>query len=391
MSDQRSDTGQTCHICRNCYSSVLDRRTFVKGLGLTLLSLTTERSMGQGQDQFGPTTETDARFYEKLDEKAVQCNQCFRHCMIAPGDAGHCRIRINREGRLMTMSYGNPGAVNIDPVEKKPFSHVLPGTMTYSLALIGCNIDCKFCQNWQIAHARSGSLRVQSMAPDDVASKAVTYGCKTISYTYSEPTVWSEYVLDCAEAGLKRNIGSLIVSNGTWSPTVLQQLLPRVKAIKIDLKSIRSEYYRDVCDGELKPVLDNILAVRKAGVWLELVNLVVPTLNDSEQEFREMARWVKEHAGDDVPLHFTRFTPMYKLQRLNPTPVETLTRARDSAMETGLKYVYVGNVARHHGTHTYCPQCKTIVVHRAGYHSVPEKLDNGCCAGCGATIPGVWS
>lgn len=391
MNNQCLKSPQSCSVTSNSFIDLLDRRTFLKGLGLVLCSLTAHGSKGFKQDVYGPTTETDARFFESIEGKIVQCTQCFRQCMIAPGEAGRCRIRINRNGRLMTMSYGNPGAVNIDPVEKKPFSHVLPGTLTYSVALIGCNIDCKFCQNWQIAHARSGSLRVQSLTPEEVAGSVTKSGCKTISYTYSEPTVWSEYVLDCADAGLKRGIGSLVISNGTWAPNVLKQLLTRVKAIKIDLKSIKPDYYRDVCDGELKPVLDNIIAVRKAGVWLELVNLVVPTLNDSEKELREMARWIKEHVGDDVPLHFSRFTPMYKLQRLSPTPVETLTRARDIALETGLKYVYVGNVPQHPGTHTYCPNCKSVVIRRTGYRSVLENLKDGRCTECNTAIPGVWS
>lgn len=335
--------------------------------------------------------DTPARFFERLEHDAVQCYQCYRKCTIEAGSAGHCKIRTNRKGSLYTSSYGNPGALNIDPVEKKPFSHVLPGSLTYSLALIGCNIDCKFCQNWQIAHAKPGSLHIQSMTPEQVGQRARLSSCPTIACTYSEPTVWSEYVLDCADAAATLGIGTLVVSNGTWTERVLDELLKRVKAIKVDLKSIEPGYYRDVCDGELAPVLKNIERIRRSGVWLELVNLVVPTLNDKPEEIKKMVRWVKTNLGDDVPLHFTRFHPMYKLQQLSPTPESTLTRAWESAKAEGLKYAYVGNVADHPGENTYCPQCGRIVIRRRGYRSEILDFREGRCGSCGAVLPGVWS
>ena len=367
----------------------IDRRAFLKCLGLGAMAFVCPHILaGAVPDGL---QETPARFYRPVEDGVVQCVQCYRGCMIEPGRAGHCRVRTNRNGKLMTLSYGHPGAINIDPVEKKPFSHVLPGSMTYSIAEIGCNIDCKFCQNWQIAHAPPGSLRAQPMTPSQIAAEARKNACLSIACTYSEPTVWSEYVLDCAEAAGKNGISTLVVSNGTWSGSVLEELLKCVRAIKVDLKSIEPEYYRDVCDGSLAPVLRNIERIRKSGVWLELVNLVVPTLNDKPESIGKMARWVKTNLGTDVPLHFTRFHPMYKLQQLSPTPEQTLTRAWEAARSEGLHYVYVGNLPSHPGEHTYCPGCGNIVIERRGYRSRLDNFREGRCGSCGMRIPGLWS
>lgn len=367
----------------------IDRRTFLKCLGLGAVAFACPHVIAG--KAAGGMQEAPARFYQPVEDGVVRCIQCYRGCMIEPGRAGHCRIRINRDGKLKTLSYGHPGAINIDPVEKKPFSHVLPGSMTYSIAEIGCNIDCKFCQNWQIAHASPGSLRVKPMTPAQIAAEARRNACLSIACTYSEPTVWSEYVLDCAEAAGKNGVSTLVVSNGTWSESVLEELLLRVQAIKVDLKSIEPGYYRDVCCGDLAPVLRNIERIRRSDVWLELVNLVVPTLNDNPESIGKMARWVKTNLGTDVPLHFTRFHPMYKLQQLSPTSEQTLTRAWEAARAEGLRYVYVGNLPSHPGEHTYCPGCGKTVIERRGYRSRLENFREGCCSSCGTRIPGIWS
>ena len=338
----------------------------------------------------GATTETAARFYQKLEDKNVQCNLCFRHCLLAPGDIGHCEIRINRDGELKTMGYGNPGAINIDPIEKKPFFHVYPGTLSYSLATVGCNIDCKFCQNWQIAQAKPGEIRTSSLAPKEVAPRAKRQNCKTIAFTYSEPTVWSEYVIDIATAAKKNGVQSVIVSNGTWAPEVLQELLPLVTAIKIDLKSIEPKYYRDVCNGELKPVLDNIIAIKKAGIWLELVNLIVTSLNDTDEDFKKLAQWVKINVGDDVPLHFSRFHPMYRLKNLASTPVKTLDNAAAISKAEGLNYIYIGNVPGHSAQSTHCPRCRSMLIERSGYWVKQNNIQAGKCPKCGIPIAGIW-
>jgi len=368
----------------------MNRRNFIKGMGAVLAYCVAADGVCRGKTEYGPLTESPARFFKSLDKNAVQCRQCFRQCIIAPGKTGFCDIRINRSGALKTVSYGNPGAVNVDPIEKKPLYHVFPGTAAFSIAEIGCNIDCDFCQNWQIAQVKPGKLGVRSMSPMAVAEAASAAKCLTIAYTYSEPVVWSEYVLDCARAGRKTGLASVIVSNGTWAPDVLRELTQEVLAIKVDLKSIEPDYYERICHGQLAPVLENLEIIRKEGIWLELVNLVVPTLNDSDDNFRKMSKWVKSHLGCDVPLHFTRFHPMYRLQHLPPTPVETLTRARDIARSEGLKFVYVGNVPAHEGEHTWCPACGRMLVERKGYRVRLTGLADGRCTGCGERIPGIW-
>ncbi len=334
---------------------------------------------------------TDARFFHPGEGKTVRCGLCFRKCFIESGDRGHCRIRINDGGKLKTLAYGNPGAIHLDPIEKKPLFHVRPGSQAYSIAVPGCNLNCKFCQNWQIAQADPDEIRTEAMTPEAIARSAVSSGARFIAYTYSEPVVWSEYVLDCAEAGRKIGIDSVVISNGTWSREVLDELIPRVRAIKVDLKSIEPSYYRDVCEGELGPVLENLIEIRKKGCWLEIVNLVVTTLNDSPANFKKLAEWIKKELGTDVPLHFTRFHPMYRLKDLPPTPLGVLDLAWKTARETGLNYVYVGNVPDHPAQHTECPSCHTRLIERIGFQVKSYSIRDGACRACGTRIPGVWS
>ena len=366
------------------------RRSFLKGLGCTVCMMTMG-SQWVSKCDAGARSKTPARFYTPLGNKLVRCEICFRHCELEPGDIGHCEIRINQAGRMMTMGYGNPGAVNIDPIEKKPFFHFLPGTTAFSLATVGCNIDCKFCQNWQIAQAKPGDIQTRDMPPSAVAIAARKYKCPTIAFTYSEPTVWSEYVIDCAQEASKDKIRSVVVSNGTGSALVVNEWIKHLDAIKIDLKSIEPDYYKTVCNAELKPVLENIVRVKTSGVWLEIVNLVVTSLNDADENFRKLARWVKENVGPDVPVHFTRFHPMYRLKNLSPTPVERLDKAYEIAKAEGLHYVYVGNVPGHPAQNTICPKCGKIVIGRHGFWVSEMNIEDGKCKFCGYSIPGIWS
>ncbi len=365
----------------------LDRRRFIGGAACLACAL----ASNPGDVFAGPLTETPARFWAPYDGKIIQCGLCFRRCLIEPGKTGHCKIRINRKGKLFTQGYGNPGAVHVDPIEKKPLYHVLPGTTAFSIATVGCNIDCKFCQNWQIAQAKPGDIPTYELPPDEVAEKAGEYKCKTIAYTYSEPTVWAEYVMDSADAGNRKGIHSVVISNGAWSPEALKELLPKLKAIKVDFKSIEPAYYRDICGGELQPILENLLTIRKSGVWLELVNLVVTTLNDKESNFRKMAVWVKKNLGTDVPLHFTRFHPQYLLKNLPPTPVKTLDMAHEIARAEGLHFVYVGNVPGHKAQNTLCPGCGTILIERTGFKIRQNLISDGKCPGCKTVVAGEWT
>ncbi len=374
---------------RHSVSIPMSRRQFLGGVFCTLCGMAVT-SNWPSPGRADSRSETPARFYTKLSDRIVQCELCFRRCLLEDKDIGYCEIRVNRGGNLFTMGYGNPGALNIDPIEKKPFYHVLPGTNSFSIACVGCNIDCKFCQNWQIAQAKPGDLRTREMAPGDIVSEAEKNKCRTIAYTYSEPTVWAEYVMDCADESNKKSIYSLVVSNGTWSSQALDELLTKIKAIKIDFKSIEPAYYRDICNGELQPVLDTILRIKKSGVWLELVNLVIPTLNDSDTHFIKMARWIKSHIGTDVPLHFTRFHPMYRLTHLPPTPLPVFDKAYDIARSEGLKYVYVGNVPKHKAQHTQCPKCSKQVIIRDGFSIKEFHIVNGKCSSCQCQIPGIW-
>jgi pyruvate formate lyase activating enzyme len=377
-------------ICKtNPMVSGHSRRTFLNGFckGACAIALS---SVLNPKGKAGDRTETPARFYESAGGKAVQCKLCFRSCLLDSGDTGHCEIRVNRSGKLMTMGYGNPGAVNIDPIEKKPLFHYLPGSVAFSIGLAGCNIDCKFCQNWQLAQARPGEIQTQSMSPAEIASQAKKNSCPTIAYTYSEPTTWAEFVLDCSDKGNELSLGSVVVSNGTWSPQVLDELLKRIKAIKIDLKSIEPDYYKNICNGELDPVLRTIERIKKSGVWLEIVNLVVTTLNDSESNFTKLAKWVKENIGPDVPLHFTRFHPMYQLLNLPSTPVNALDLAYSTATAEGLHYVYVGNVPGHPAQSTKCSKCGEILIERTGFAVSVKSLEKNLCKKCQTPLPGVF-
>ncbi len=333
----------------------------------------------------------EARFYDKLGSKNVQCGLCPRQCLVADGQRGYCKVRENRGGKYYTLVHSRLCAAHVDPIEKKPFFHFHPGTLAFSVATGGCNVNCKFCQNWEIAQARPEELRRQYVPPRELAASAKRNECPTLAYTYSEPIIASEYYLDSAEAGHALGIKSVFVSNGFIRSEPLSQLCERMDAIKIDLKAFSDSYYREVVNAELRPVLDTMTAIRKRGVWLEIVYLVVPTLNDSDSELKAMAKWVKSELGPDVPIHFSRFYPLYRLRNLPPTPVETLDRARTIAEREGLHYVYVGNVPGHPGESTYCPKCRRMVVERVGFTVRRVELKNGRCGFCRQPIAGVWS
>ena len=333
----------------------------------------------------------EARFYQQLAGNVVRCQLCPRQCEVPEGARGYCRVRENRKGKYFTLVHSRVVAAHVDPIEKKPFFHFLPGAVAFSIATGGCNVHCKFCQNWEISQARPEELRGLYLPPGDLVQNAQRNDCGVLAYTYSEPVVFSEYVIDAAEAGRKAKLKSVVVSNGFIRPEPLRAVCDAVDAIKIDLKSYSEKYYREVVRGELRPVLDSIVNVRKSGRWLEIVYLVVPTLNDSDADFRGVSQWVKREVGVDVPIHFTRFRPLYLLTNLPPTPVGTLERAKAIADAEGLQYAYIGNVPGHAGENTYCPGCRKLLIERIGFTATPVNLDKGKCKGCKRPIPGVWS
>ena len=320
----------------------------------------------------------------------VKCQLCPRGCIISEGHRGNCGVRENRGGKLYTMVYGNPCAVNNDPIEKKPLYHFLPGTLAFSIATAGCCLHCLYCQNWDISQMRPEETTNYDAPPETVVSAALSRQSTSVAYTYSEPTVFYEYMLDTAHLARINGLRNVVISAGYINPDPLHQLCRVVDAIKIDLKGFNQEFYRRVCSAERDPVLESIKIVHQEGVHLEIVNLVVPTLNDDLDELRELARWVRDNVGPDVPLHFTRFQPMYKLTNLPPTPVETLEQAYGIAKEEGLHYVYVGNVPGHPGNNTLCPQCEQLLIARTGFSVTEYHLQDGKCPACGTAIPGVW-
>ncbi len=333
---------------------------------------------------------TEARFYDKLPNKKIKCKLCPRECTVGDRERGYCGVRENRSGTYYTLVHSRVCAAHIDPVEKKPFFHYLPGTLAFSLATAGCNVNCKFCQNWDISQARPEQLPAEYTPPHRVAALAQQYRCPTIAYTYSEPVVFIEYLMDTADAGHAAGIRSIVVSNGYIQDEPLREAYGKMDAVKIDLKSFSDSYYRQVVSGQLKPVLDSILTLRRMNKWLEIVYLVVPTLNDSDDEIRNLVRWIKGDVGTDVPLHFTQFHPDYLLKNLPITPVPTLEKCKQIADAEGLHYVYVGNVPGHPAENTYCPKCGRMLVHRMGLEVTQMLIRKGTCPFCSQPIPGVW-
>lgn len=320
----------------------------------------------------------------------VRCALCPHRCILAEGERGRCRVRENRGGKLYSFVYGNPCAINVDPIEKKPFYHFLPGTTAFSLATAGCSLRCKYCQNYTISQYPPEQTQNEEAPPEVIVASTLRWGAPTIAYTYSEPMVFYEYMLDTARLGRRAGLRNVVISSGYVNPEPLRELCQAVDAIKIDLKGFNENFYREVCSGTLAPVLDAIRTIHAMGVHLEIVNLVVPTLNDNPAELRALAEWVIETVGPDVPLHFSRFHPDYQLLNLPPTPIETLEAARQMALEVGLHYVYLGNVPGHEGNHTYCPNCKEMIIRRSGMATTNMWLEAGRCGYCGTPIPGVW-
>jgi len=333
---------------------------------------------------------TEAKFYEKLPYKKIKCKLCPRECVIDDRERGYCGVRENRGGKYYTLVHSRIAAAHVDPIEKKPLFHFLPGALAFSVATAGCNVNCKMCQNWDISQSRPEQVRATYFPPSMLADAARHNGCAAVAFTYSEPVVFYEYVMDAAGAARAAGLKSAVISGGYIQPEPLKLMCERVDAIKIDLKGYSEKFYKEVVNGQLKPVLDALVTIRRAGRWTEIVYLVIPTLNDSDAEFTGLARWVKAELGVDVPVHFTRFHPDYLLKNLPPTPVKTLERAKAIADAEGLQFVYVGNVPGHPAENTPCPGCKRIVVERVGFTINALHIEKGKCSFCRRPIPGVW-
>jgi pyruvate formate lyase activating enzyme len=373
---------------------MLSRREFLKqtacflgSFGLSLLpSSASSLSLKQGfiRTKVSP-------YFKRLEGKTIMCTLCPRFCVVPEGKRGYCEVRENRGGVYYSLVYGNPCAVHIDPIEKKPFFHVLPASMAFSIATAGCNFDCKFCQNWEISQARPEETINFDLPPEVVVSLAKKYHCAAITSTYVEPTIFYEYMYDIGKLALKENILNTCHSNGYINPAPLKALCRYLDAACIDLKGFSEKFYREETEGSLAPVLETLKILRQEGVHIEIVNLVIPTKNDDMKMIKEMAIWIKENLGEEIPLHFSRFFPCYKLKNLPPTPIETLEQAREVALKAGLKYVYLGNVPGHPAENTYCPHCQRLIIKRLGYQIQAMHIKEGHCAYCGTPIYGIWS
>jgi len=379
----------------------MKRRTFIRCVGCTAAAasmleprLVPEYLRGfENACAFDFTKElssVEAKYYKKLEGGGIECGICPRHCRVTDLERGYCGTRENRADTYYTLIYGLPCALNIDPIEKKPLYHYYPGTKALSLATAGCNVNCKFCQNWEISQSRpeqTDNLDISPKAMIDIAEKRKV---PHIAYTYSEPVIFYEYMSDIARLGHEKGVKSVMITGGYIEKEPLAELMPHLDAIKVDLKSIREDYYRDIVGGELKPVLDALIQIKEAGMWLELVYLVVPTLNDTEAEFTELAGWIKTYLGPDVPLHFSRFYPQYLLKNLPPTPTKTLEKAYEICRAEGLNYVYLGNLPGHRAESTYCPGCGQVLIERRGYRIYRYDLDGNRCKNCNREIPGLF-
>jgi pyruvate formate lyase activating enzyme len=330
-------------------------------------------------------------YFTSLEGGEIQCELCPHRCRVPKGKRGFCRVRENREGKYYSLVYGNPCAIHLDPIEKKPFFHVLPATTSFSLATAGCNFQCKFCQNWEISQAFPEDVYNYDVPPEMIVKKAKEMGAHSIAYTYVEPTIFYEYMLDISNLAKKAGLLNVIHSNGFINLVPLQNLCRVLDAANIDLKGFTETFYRELCSGELVPVLKTLKTLKQKKIHLEITNLIIPTMNDEMSVLREMCLWVKRELGADTPIHFSRFYPLYKLRSLPPTPVSTLDKARAVALSAGLEYVYIGNVPGHEGENTFCPKCKKMIIQRTGYMIGEVHLKGGKCRYCGKPIPGIWA
>jgi pyruvate formate lyase activating enzyme len=336
-------------------------------------------------------THHPARWWETMPDGRLHCYLCPRHCHIGEGQTGFCFIRKNEAGRLVQLGYGRPAALQMDPIEKKPLNHFFPGTKVLSMGTAGCNMGCFFCQNWDISKAKSDQVNSASLSPEQVVDLTLQHGAPSIAFTYNEPTIWSEYVIDIAKIAHEEGLNTVMVSNGYITREAFFDVYQHIDAANIDLKAFTENFYSKITLTHLQPVLDTLKWLRhETDVWFEITNLIIPTLNDGDSEFRQLCDWVLNSLGDDVPLHFTAFHPDFKLQDKPPTPPETLHRARAIACEMGLKFVYEGNIWSD-GGNTICPGCKRAIIRRSWHDILSYDVRQGKCGHCGTGIPGVFS
>jgi pyruvate formate lyase activating enzyme len=338
-------------------------------------------------------TETlhEALWWESEQGGRVHCYLCPRHCRIGYGQSGFCFIRVNQNGKLYNLGYGAPAAIQVDPIEKKPLSHFLPGTRVFSMGTAGCNMGCFFCQNWDISKSHHDQVHSRPVPPEEVPLLALQHGCDSLAFTYNEPTIWGEYVVDICKAAKPYGLKTVMVTNGYITYEAFHDIYDHIDAANVDLKAFTEQFYGKITLTHLQPVLETLAWLKKeTRVWFEVTNLMIPGLNDDPVETRKLAEWILTNLGPDVPLHFTAFHPDFKLQDRPATPPGTLHRARKIAREVGLHYVYEGNIFSE-GANTYCPACNALIIRRSWHNVLQNHLRAGKCHKCSFPVAGVWA
>lgn len=331
----------------------------------------------------------EAMFYKLKDGKVV-CELCPNFCLLNKGELGLCNARINKDSILYSLTYQKPCSVNIDPIAKKPLYHFYPSSQVFSLGTAGCNFKCLNCQNYSISQVSPDKIKYYNLTPEDIVNNALKNNCKSIAYTYSEPTIFYEYMYEIAVLAKSKGIKNVMVSNGYINQEPLKKLIPFMDAANIDLKSFDNNVYKKLNGGMLQPILDTLLLLKKNNVWLEITNLIIPQYTDDLVMIEKMCNWLVENGFENTPLHFSRFFPTYKLDKLPPTPVETIEKAREIAIKKGIKFVYTGNVRNNKGEDTYCPQCDKVLIERSGYIIVENNISKGKCKFCNTEISGIY-
>ncbi|MBN2015110.1 MAG: AmmeMemoRadiSam system radical SAM enzyme [Candidatus Altiarchaeota archaeon] len=373
----------------------ITRREFIKkaavvGAGLGVSVIAADYLLKQASTALPEVSLREALFYEGLGDNIVRCALCPNRCVIADNGRGLCGVRMNKGGKLYTLGYGNPCAAHLDPIEKKPLFHFLPSTNAFSIATAGCCLRCKYCQNWQISQAKPDETQNLDLSPEDVVAYAKRYNARSIAYTYTEPTVFYEYMLDTAKLAKEEGIKNVIVSCGYINPEPLKGLCRFLDAGNVNLKGFSNRVYRSLTEGSLQPILDSIIVLKEENKWFELTYLVIPGWSDDYEQIKAFVDWVVDNIGVNHPVHFLRFRPAYKLSNLAPTPAETLKTARNMALDSGLRYVYVGNLPGLGFESTYCPSCKNLLIERQGFYVVENRIEDGRCKNCGEGIHGFW-
>jgi pyruvate formate lyase activating enzyme len=333
----------------------------------------------------------EAMLYTPLEGGRVQCFLCNHRCTVSLGKRGICGVRENRDGKLYTLVFGRAISLNVDPIEKKPLFHLFPGSSSFSVAAVGCNFRCLQCQNHEISQmpAEEGRIEGSVVPPFKIVSLAKEHRCRSISYTYTEPTIYFEYAYETSVIARQEGVKNIFVTNGYMTEEALRTIQPYLDAANVDLKSFQKKFYKEICGARVEPVLENLKMMRQMGIWVEITTLVIPTLNDSDKEFEEIAQFIVS-LGPEVPWHISAFYPTYKMTKLPRTPASVLHRAREIGVKAGLRYVYCGNIPGKEGEDTYCPNCGKLVIERVGFQIVKDEVVNGECGYCHSKIDGVW-